>query len=184
MRIFWLLFAVGLLTVGSVHAGLILQYETIGVGSTPGGNPIYRFTYTASGDAFLSNQELEIRFNPALYGPLSNASAPAGFDLALFQPNNPPGTIGVYSALALVNNPSLATPFRVDAVYLGQGAPGTQEFYINQYSNTGEFRVIGSGTTSAVIPVGQVPEPATLTSVGVILGLIGCAVRRRSRHPA
>ena len=138
MRTYWLVFAAGLLTVGNLHAGLILQYETSNVGSTPTGDPIFRFTYFLSGGSLNAGDELEIDFDPALYGELSNASAGAGFDVALFQTNNPPGSTGIYSALAIVNNPSLATPFMTDAVYLGQGTPAPQPVFINQYDASGD----------------------------------------------
>lgn len=185
MRTYWLVFAAGLLTVGNLHAGLILQYGTSNAGSTPGGDPIYRFTYFLSGGSLNADQELEIRFDPALYGSLSNASAGAGFDVALFQPNNPPGSTGIYSALAIVNNPSLATPFLTDAVYLGQGAPEPQLFFINQYDASGGFTVVTNGTT---VPAGTqgVPEPSTLATTGALLIFLGCsrAVRRRFKRVA
>jgi hypothetical protein len=145
------------------------------------GDPIYRFTYTLSGGTLNADEELEIRFDAALYGALSNASAGADFDVMLFQPNNPPGSAGIYSALALINNPSLATPFLVDAVYFGQGTPPVQEFVINAYDATGAVSELESGTTVALVP-----EPATFASVGGMLVLIGWSwtVRRRSRRAA
>ena len=180
MRTYWLVFAAGLLTVGNLHAGLILQYETSNVGSTPTGDPIFRFTYFLSGGSLNAGDELEIDFDPALYGELSNASAGAGFDVALFQTNNPPGSTGVYSALAIVNNPSLATPFMTDAVYLGQGTPAPQPVFINQYDASGML------TSSTAIPTETqgVPEPSTLATTGALLVFLGCsrAVRRRFKR--
>ena len=185
MRTYWLLFAAALLTVGNLHAGLILQYEVSNVGSSPMGDPIYRFSYSLSGGTLNTDQELEIDFDPALYGELSNASAGAGFDVALFQPNNPPGSTGIYSALAIVNNPSLATPFLTDAVYLGQGTPAPQPFFINQYDASGGFTVVSEGTAIPVETQG-IPEPATAATTGAILVFLGCsrAVRRRLKRIA
>lgn len=183
MRLNKLLFVAALLTAGNLHAGSI-QYEVSGVGTSPTGDPIYRFTYLISGVNFLTDQELEIRFDPALYGALSNATAGAGFDVLLFQPNNPLGTDGIYSALALIDNPSLATPFGVDAIYLGLGTPPSQEFFINQFDSSGNLvRQEEQGTT---VLVGEIPEPSTFASVGMLLGLIGCwwTVRRRFRRAA
>jgi hypothetical protein len=180
----WLILAAGLLTAGHLHGGPILDYQVTSVGSSPGGTPIYRFTYFLSGISLLTNEELAIQFDPALYGSLSNGSGPAGIDIALFQPNNPLGATGVYSALSLIDNPSLATPFRVDAIYLGAGSPGPQLFDINQYDDAGGFRVVDSGTTQ-VVGGQQVPEPAPFASVGAMLGVLALAcawVRRRSRR--
>src|SRR5437764_919742 len=50
------------------------------------GQNLYRYNYTVSGIQFQVNQELDIRFDPAKYGTLSNGIAPAGFDLLLLQP--------------------------------------------------------------------------------------------------
>ena len=127
----------------------------------------------------MTNEAFEIQFPSALYGSLFNASAVPGFDIALFQPNNPPGTLfGLYSALATVDHPTLPDPFRVDAVYLGQGTPSRPQSFITTFD--------ASGNVTNSVEIGQVPEPATLAPVGIVLGLIGCSwtVRRRLRRPA
>ena len=46
------------------------------------------------------NNEIDILFDTPLFSQISNGVAPAGFDLLLFQPNNPPQAAGDYSALA------------------------------------------------------------------------------------
>lgn len=170
----WLLLGGGLLCAGTMFGGPILQYQVTGIGSSSDGKPMYEYTYLLSGTSLLTNEELEIDFDPALYGALSNASGPVGVNILLIQPSNPLGTTGVLSALALVNNPSLTTPFRVDVVYLGTGVPGMQSYYLNQFNSSGSaFSILGYGTTQAA--GGQVPEPATLAVTGIALGLLGCA---------
>jgi len=142
------------------------------------GSNNYRYDYTVSGIQFQVNQEFDVRFNPALYGTLSNGAAPAGFDLLLLQPNNPPGVFGDYSAMALVNNPSLSGTFRVDVVYLGNGLPGSQPFFINQLDANGNIlSVITSGNSTQV--GGSTPEPAgwTLAAAGFLIGGLWRAVR-------
>lgn len=140
-----------------------------------GGNS-YRYTYLLSGFTFLANQELDIRFAPDLYSNLTNGVAGPGFDLLLLQPNNPPGVEGVYSALALINNPPLDGPFSVDFTYLGEGWPGPQPYYINQYDESGGFvGTLESGSTA-------IPEPATLGLAGA--GLLALAVALRLRRAA
>jgi hypothetical protein len=144
------------------------------------GSNNYRYDYAVSGIQFQMNQEFDLRFDPALYSTLSNGVAPAGFDLLLLQPNNPPGVSGDFSAMALVNNPSLSSGFRVDVVYLGNGTPGAQPFFINQLDANGNIlSVISNGTTAP--PGGSVPEPAgwTLAGAGFLIGGLWRVVRRK-----
>src|SRR5678816_2834817 len=63
-----------------------------------GGNS-YRYDY-AINYSLLQNQEVDIRFDPALYTGLNNATANSDFRLALLQPGNPSGAFGNYSILA------------------------------------------------------------------------------------
>ena len=160
-----------------LSAAAIVQFQVADLG----GN-LHRYNYSISGYSFQQNQELAISFAPALYGTLSNGLASSGFNLLLLQPNSPPGTSGVYSALALVNNPSLAGPFSVDFIFKGPGAPSTQPFLINQYDQSGTFvSTIGSGLTT---PLGgpAVPEPGSFSLGGVALLVSGVlwTVRRWS----
>jgi hypothetical protein len=146
------------------------------------GQNVYRLSYLISGIQILIDQEVDIRFDPALYGLLSSAVAPPGFDLLLLQPDNPPGTFGDYSALALMDNPPLSTPFEVNVHFLGMGRPGTQPFFINQLDAAGNIAsVVTQGNTEA--PGGTaLPEPAAW-AFGLI-GILTCVVlgilRRRA----
>jgi hypothetical protein len=164
----------------SLSANTIIQFQVAAVGTT-GGQTLYRYTYAISGVAFVANEELDIQFAPALFGQISNGVAPAGFDLLLFQPNNPPQAAGDYSALATVDHPSLAGPFSVDFTFTGPGTPGSQAYSINQFdSNLNFVGVVTSGGTTAS-PVSGVPEPASFSLCGAVLiiGGVFLAVRRR-----
>ena len=154
-------------------AGASIQFEATQIGTTGGGDRVFQYSYFVDG-TFSVNQELDIRFDPALYRDLSNAVAEPGFDVLLFQPNNPPGSFGDFSALALVNNPSLAQPFRVDVTYLGSGQPGAQPFFINTFNSNGQ--IIGSESGFTTPPSGDavVPEPGTRELSGVAL-IVVCA---------
>jgi len=175
MRIaFWLPVSAGLLAMN-------LSAATIQFGVSNLGSNLYQYDYMISGITFQANEELDIQFDPALYGVLSNGVAGSGFSLMLLQPNNPPGTTGVYSAYSLVNNPSLSGQFSVDFTYLGPGQPGSQAFLINQYNQNGTLvSTVASGET---VSLGQtsVPEPVSfsLVGVGLLIGWVFRAAKRR-----
>lgn len=175
------LFLLPLLAVllGGVLPAATIQFDVINIGQNN-----YRYTYVVSGMTFAANQELDVKFDPALFLSLSNPHAPSGFSALVFQPNNPPGfgIFGDFSALATVNNPALS-PFSVDVIFLGQGLPGAQSFEINQYdSNLNFVGTLASGTTVPNGGVTATPEPSSfvLGGLGTLLGLAWCAVRRRS----
>jgi hypothetical protein len=162
---------------------------------SPAGQQLYRFTYTLSGfdlrDTNSIVDELDIEFNPALFGSLSNGLAGPGFDLLLFQPNNPPGAMGDYSALASVDHPALTGVFSVDVTWIGpgtpldSGAPVVQTYLINHYDNDpsdpnyGDVVGSTSGTTAQVVS-NSTPEPNTglLVAASALLGG-WISVRRR-----
>jgi len=171
--------------IGAGLFSLTLQAATVAftvstVGVSGSGDTIFRYQYNVTGLALLANQELDLRFSPALYSNLTNAVAPAGFSTALFQPNNPPGAFGDFSAFTTTNMPNVTGPFSVDFIFRGAGTPGSQPFLINQYDAAGLFlRVVDSGTT---VPAGgpNVPEPATyLLSMG---GLLFAGIARFARR--
>jgi len=155
-------------------APLLIEYQV----SVVGGD-VLRYDYSISGITLQMNQDIDIRFDPALYGTLSNGVAPGEFNLLLLQPDNPPGTFGDYSALALADDPPFTGEFRVDFTYIGGGTPGSQPFFINQYDESRHLlATLASGTT-----VAAVPEPTSFALLGVSLltGAIIRAVRRRRR---
>lgn len=181
MRFLFLSLFAGLVISSHAYAAGI-QYSVNSAGVSTLGQATYTYTYFVTGVNLQANQELDVLFDPSLYGTLSNPVAGPGFDVMVFQPNSPTGTFGDYSVLALVNNPPLSGPFSVSFTYLSTGQPGVQTFYINQYDQAGAFiATIDSGLTSAAIDA--VPEPSTLVFTGVALALaaIWSTVRRGRR---
>lgn len=171
------------LAAGSLAAASI-QFEATQIGTTGGGDRIFRYSYIVD-EMFSVNQELDIRFDPALYRDLSNAVAGPGFDVLLFQPNNPPGSFGDFSALALVNNPSLAQPFTVDFTFIGLGLPGSQQYFINTFDSSGQMT--GPPRIGLTTPVSGgpalVPEPGTreISGVTLVVACVWLLTRRRER---
>ena len=176
MRMCWLLMFAGLLTSSTTFAGLI-KYQENTVGTTVFGDTIYRYTFTVSGFNLQANQELDIRFDPGQIKSLSNPTGGgSNFNVLVLQPNTPTGSTGVFSALALVNNPVMSL-FTVDATLFGDRDPGSQAFYINQYNSSNQFvSVLQSGFT-----VAAVPEPSTFGLGGMML-VLGSAWRARRRR--
>jgi hypothetical protein len=170
------LFIVVLLLAGPMDAILnadpVVLYDVTSTGGE------YQYNYLLSGVSLLQNQELDIAFDPALYGQISDGVSPAGYDLLLFQPNEPPGASGDYSLLALTNNPTTVGTFSVDFTYLGTGAPPAQQFFIYD-DNTDPLQLLASGVATEVAS-DPVPEPSSLwlCCVGIMAG-VGLIVRRK-----
>lgn len=163
--------AVGLIAVSDANATTVL-FTVTDLGSSQ-----YRFHYTLTDfSTFPANQVFEVQFDPTLFTSLSNGTASPDFSVFVLQPNNPVGAPGIYSAMALVANPSMTVGFGVDAVFVGPGVPGSQPFFIYQFD-------IGPDPIESGQTVTVVPEPASwlITAAGVLgLGLLlGFRNRRR-----
>jgi hypothetical protein len=182
-NLLWLSLCGGLLLIMPLSAATI-QYQ-VAPTLTAG---VYEFTYFING-TFSANQEIDIQFDPSLYTALSNgqASPSSDWDLMLLQPNMPLGGTGDYQAYAMVNNPSLAGPFKVDGTYTGSGTPGSQAFTIKTLDSSG-MNVISETAPSWTTPYNTdpVPEPSSVFLSAVGLSVLGVfkAVRRRSGRVA
>jgi hypothetical protein len=144
-----------------------------------GGNE-YRYSYSFTGFTLAENEEIDIRFNPTLFGTLSNGVAPPDFDLLVLQPNTPPGAFGDYSLLALIDDPPMDGSFTIDVLYLGAGTPGAQPYFINQYDAMGTLTSSTAG--GLTVSASAVPEPATSVLVGgAMLAVCLTRIRRSLR---
>ena len=171
------------LTAGTVSYDFsVLPYAP--PADAPAGSSMLQVTYLLSNFTFLANQELDIEFDPALYGELSNAQAPSGFLLNLFQPDNPPGVSGDFSALATTDGPSVSGSFSAAVVFFGTGQLGPQAYSVNQFDAQGNF--VSTVTSGFTTPTDNtaVPEPGSvwLGGVGLIIGAGWWVIRRRSRR--
>ena len=155
-----------ILLAGQLAAGTV-GYQVSGLG----GN-VFQYEFFPSNLGLLAYQELDIQFDPTFFGSLFNGVADSDFRLLLLQPDNPPGAVGDYSALALVDSPSLAGPFSVDVRWLGSGVPGELPYFLHQFDASGyNLGTIGSGSVDLVGSV-ETPEPASwlLGGIGLVIG--------------
>jgi hypothetical protein len=166
----------------SLSAAPLIQYQTTSLGVDNTGSSVFRFTYTLSGIDLPINQEFDIEFDPTVFTQLANGVTGPGFDLLLFQPNQPVGVEGDYSDLATVNHPSLTGTFSVDATLAaGITAPPISQPFIIFDDNMTPSTVVFQGTATATV-AGGVPEPwSFLLSGGGLLTMSAVwAVRRRN----
>ena len=128
---------------------------------------LYDYAYFLSGMTLQVHQQLDVRFDPTLYGTLSNPQVPVGFITLLLQPNNPPGTFGDFAVTPLTDNLSLVGPFSVDVVSLGNDPGGSQPYFINQFDANGNF--LYTANAGFTVYMGETPEPAVFPLVGIAL---------------
>ncbi len=154
-----------------------IQYDVITNGTT--GTYHYFVTGFVAQQSCPNNPSLQcsnaidIQFDPAIFSQLSNAVAPAGFDVLLFQPNNPPSAPGDYNALAIASNPSLAGPFSVDFTLVSGQIPGSQTFLIESFDANNLFQGFAEPPGFTAPRVSDVPEPTTIGLGAVGLLLVG-----------
>ena len=144
------------------------------------GEDLWRYSYTVSG-SFAAFEGFNLLFTPDLYGQLQDPAPAPNSDwsvLILDQPNQGLPADGIYRALALVGNPSLADPFTVDFVWLGgPRTPGDQPFEVFDETFVSVPDRCEPPSCSTVPPGGtQVPLPGTLALL--VAGALALAARR------
>ena len=166
---------VAALSVNLAEAGTI-RFETSDLGIAPTGELMVELVFQLQDINLGQFQELDIRFNPTYFKSLFGAEAGADFDILLLQPNNPPGSFGDFSLLAMVDNPSLDTPLSVRATLNGNGVPAILPFFINEFDPvTLEATKLEAGRS---VRIGATPEPGTLATAMIALLAVGAATRR------
>jgi hypothetical protein len=156
-------------------SGASIRLEITDLGTTGTGEQVRRLTYLLDDVTLLENYELDFRFDPDFFLGLQNWQAPSGFDVLVYQPNDPLGAFGDFTLLALVDNPPL-TPISIDAILVGNSVPSTQPFKISEFDSQGRLlRIVETGTATNT----SVPEPSTLGVGAVTLACILGMRRRR-----
>jgi hypothetical protein len=173
-----------------------IQYQV----STSGTTGTYQYFVTG----FVANQPcpdniaiecrnaIDIAFDYTVFDQLSNGAAPAGFNVMLFQPDNPNQATGNYSAMAIDSNPSLSGAFSVDFTFNPGASSGIscssssdfcQNFSIESFDSNGLFE--GFAQTGITTPlVSGAPEPVSILLSGVglmILGIVRMLAFRRNK---
>lgn len=158
-----------------------IEFTSIDLADTTAGEDLWLYEYRVSDYNFPANFGFSIYFDLGSYGAIvdvSPTSAGPDWEVLTLQPDEAIPADGLYDALALVDNASLAAAFRVSFVWFGGVgvAPGIQPFEINQFDSLGGLLgVVETGTTSPV------PEPNTAMLLG--LGLVTLATLK-TRPPS
>ena len=152
-----------------------ILFEATDLGDTTPGDDLWQYTYLVSDFSFPADFGFSVFFDPILYTGLEDPPpfVNADWDIIALQPDPFLPDDGLYDALALVNNASLANPFTVSFVWLGGigTTPGAQPFAIFDES----FQTVAAGTTAPV------PEPGTLVLLGTGLASL-IAIRKRLQN--
>jgi hypothetical protein len=173
----------GFLLFPAARAGavsILFEATDLPDGLGPGGD-LYEYAYHVSGFTFYQDYGFSTFFDPGSYGDIEPFGQPFG---SVTPPNSDWDTVsvdpdpllpgdGLYDALALTNNASLADPFRVQFIWQGSGTPGSQPFQV-YYFDGQQFEMIAEGDTAPV------PEPGTMLLLGS--GLVGLAGLRRRKQ--
>jgi hypothetical protein len=161
-----------------------IQYQATDLPDLVVGEDLWQYEYSPSGLVFQVDQGFAVFFDYTLYDDLQLvAPLPPDWDPIVANPIPALTSNGFYDALALVNAPSLAGPFRVSFTWLGAPgtAPGSQPFEIYELDAQGAPVPFESGQTIAPSAT-EVPEPSTMflvmTGVAVARGLR----KRRSQY--
>jgi len=144
---------------------------------------LWRYDYYVSEYPAEVNHGFTIYFDRDSYSNLTPITTlNLNWDVLVTQPDpNLPGD-GMYDALALSNEATLRQAFTVQFVWLGSGAPGSQEFELYQLPGDGSIRNEGWGWTTP--RSSSVPEPGTLSLLAVgLYGLSRLRKRRIAFHP-
>jgi hypothetical protein len=159
---------------------LTIRFETFDLADVTPGEDLREIRYHVTGSSVLVNHGFAIEFGLALYRNLEDPppAVNADWDVLVLQPDPGIPADGIYDALAVTDNPSLADPFVLTFVWLGAEDPGSQPFTVNEFDDAGNLlAVLEVGVTQ---PLAQaVPESATFPLIAG--GIIALASLRRWR---
>jgi hypothetical protein len=176
------LIAICLLGFARPAQGAVIGYEAIDLTDLLPGEDLWQYRYFVDEATFAANQGFSVYFDVGLYSSLQSALVSPDWDVLTVQPDSALPDGGLYDALALVPDASIADPFVVSFVWLGgAGAPGPQRWTLNQWDDAGIGFVgyLGAGQTAAFTEPAPVPEPSTLLLVSTASAGLMLKMRRR-----
>jgi len=155
---------------GTAQAAII-SYKVTNLPDTTVGEDLWQVSFTVSDYSFNPNFGFQIFFDYGNFKNITPVSTSGGWDAIAFDPDLILGLSadGVYDAMALLDNASLATPFVVNFTWLGTEIP--EIHYLKIYDDN--FAVVESGQIVVQIESISAPGPSTiLLIVAVILGML------------
>lgn len=169
---FWRFLPLTALLLGAPVQAVSIQYKLEDLVDTSAGQDLWRYSYHVGG-SFTAFTGFNVLFDSTRYDQLEDSPPAPNADWISSTISPVLGADGLYTAIALQDNASLAYPFTVSFVWLGTGTPGSQPFEVFDDG----FNVIDSGSTS---PFGApaIPEPGSLLLVAGALALLGWRNRR------
>lgn len=156
---------------GLANASNAISYTATDLADVNGGEDLWQYTYTVSGDSFAQGTGFTIEFENSLF-VLSAAQQTApnnDWDVWTYASSYNPD-IFVYDAFAMKDNASLVDQFSVAFVWTGgTEGPGVQFFKVYDENYT----VQQNGMTAPV------PVPGTVLLLGSALAALGAVGRRK-----
>ena len=136
------------------------RFEVVDLADTTPGQDLWEYRYTVSDLALTAGQGFTIFFDFHLYTLLQNPPpfVNADFDPLVVQPDLALTSNGFYDAQALRNAPSLADPFKVQFVWLGNAGttPGAQPVtvYNADFSTQSQTQTVPEPSAFALLLLG------------------------------